>query len=604
MANSKITPVILENFNLGGLADSDWSGLKNSMSELVGLDLHSTPGLVKVRQTLTKTTAGTPVDEFCLAAIETSDGDAYWFSSESGKIWRESSDTYTLAHTTTPETGEAKCLGAEEYNGYLYWFTENRVHRIKISDLADWGTNAVEDWAELNLEQAALGGTGQTYTLLTSINEGATHRQTFTSVISPIESIAVNITAVGTGDWTLYIHDASNNLLGSKTITNGNLTTGFNIFEFASDLIPTVGAIYHIHVVSTVADGTVDSGVTVDLEEGSIKIYTTSDTEYHPTRVLNGILFIGDRHFVHQIEGQIFTAQALDIVPPLRIKALGEVGNDLLIGTIVNSSISKTKIYRWDTYSVSFFSSDPIDEVGINSFLEADNHVFVNAGLQGNIYVYNGEQLELFYKVPGDYSPTKYGTIHPNSNANLAGQVLFGFSNGSGNPTEQGVYTLGRNSRNYPNVIDLSYPISERSAGAFVLSGIEIGAILVKGSDLYVAWKRGSTKGLDKLDYSTKLSGAYMTSRVMRWSRDIITSINEIIVAYQNMPASCDIDIFTSANYTAFSGTADITVPDTDRKLILKQERLELNTLQVKLLFTTNSNDAPTLESLLVNIDK
>jgi len=604
MGNSKISTVVLENFNLGGLADSDWSGLKNSMSDLVGLDLHSTPGLVKVRQKLTKETTGTPADEFCLVAVNTSDGDSYWFSSESGKIWRESSSTYTLAHTTTPETGEAKCLGAEEYNGYLYWFTENRVHRIAISGLSDWPTNAQEDWAELNLEQTELGGTGQTYTLGTSIAETATHRQTFTSYISPIESVAVNIAGVGTGDWTLTIHDSSNNSLGSKTISNGSLATGWNFFEFSSVLYPVKGDEYHIHITSTVADGTVTSGTTTDLEDGNIKIYTTSGSEYHPTKVLNGILFIGDRHYVHQVEGQLFTAQALDLVPPLIIKSLGVVGNDLLIGTIVNNTVSKTKIYRWDTYSVSFFSSDPIDEVGINSFLESDNNIFVNAGLQGNIYIYNGEQLELFYKIPGDYTPTKYGTIHPNSNANLAGQVLFGFSNGSGNPTEQGVYTLGRNSRNYPNVIDLSYPISERSEGEFVLSGIEIGAILVKGSDLYVAWKNGSTKGIDKLDYSTKLDGAYMTSRVMRWSRDIITTVNEIILAYESMPASCDIDMFTDANYSGFSGTADTTVLDTDRKIISKQERLELNTLRVKILFTTNLNDAPTLESLLVNIDR
>ena len=46
----------------------------------------------------------------------------------------------------------------------------------------------------------------------------------------------------------------------------------------------------------------------------------------------------------------------------------------------------------------------------------------------------------------------------------------FGFSNGSGNPALQGVYSMGSYSKDYPKVLDLSWPISSGS-----LSSIEIG---------------------------------------------------------------------------------------------------------------------------------
>ena len=81
-----------------GLADSRWSGVKGSVAESVGIDAHSTPGLIKVHQKLTKT-SGTTIDELCKAAVPVSDGSKLWFSSESGKIWRENSGTYSLVYT-------------------------------------------------------------------------------------------------------------------------------------------------------------------------------------------------------------------------------------------------------------------------------------------------------------------------------------------------------------------------------------------------------------------------------------------------------------------------------------------------------------------------
>ena len=43
-----------KNFNLGGIADSDYMGAANSMADLWGFDIHSEVGVVKVNQALTK----------------------------------------------------------------------------------------------------------------------------------------------------------------------------------------------------------------------------------------------------------------------------------------------------------------------------------------------------------------------------------------------------------------------------------------------------------------------------------------------------------------------------------------------------------------------
>ncbi len=107
--------IALDNINLGGQSDSKYSGSKGSWYKLVGVDLHSTAGLVKVRQKLTKNSDST-VDALCKEKVDCSDGNKYWFSSTSGKIFKDASGTWSLAHTTTPNAGSASCLGAWEYN--------------------------------------------------------------------------------------------------------------------------------------------------------------------------------------------------------------------------------------------------------------------------------------------------------------------------------------------------------------------------------------------------------------------------------------------------------------------------------------------------------
>src|SRR3990167_576046 len=354
-----------------GLADSKWSGIEHSVTVCRGLDLHSTPGLVKVHQKLTKD-SGANVDAFCRVVVSASTGYSFWFSYTSGKIWaRSSSGTWTLAYTTVPAAGAAGCLGAAEYNGYIYWATQSRLHRVTIAGADDsWAAGAVSlDWAT----------------------------------------------------------------------------------------------------------------------------FTKTDADFHPMAIQDLTLFIGDGNQVAEVsDAGVFSANVLDINTPLRIKTMIPYDIDLLLGTYVADTVNRTEVIRWDCVSATWNTSDPIEEVGINCFIRDDNYVYANAGLAGNMYFYNGEKLVPFKKIPGTYSSTAYGSVHPGASANFKGVPVFGFSNGSGNPAPEGVYSFGSYSRDYPKVLDLSWVISQD-----LTSGVEICAILVLGFDLMVAWKEGSNFGVD-----------------------------------------------------------------------------------------------------------
>jgi len=472
---SNLIPI--EDFNLGGLAHSKWSGVKNSLYKLIGWDLHSTPGLLKVAQKMTKETSGSPPTEFCKARVNSSNGAQYWGSSTSGKIWeRPATGTWRLVHTVTPAAGEAKILEMKEYQGYIYVVTESRVHRILVSEAGDntWNADLTEDWATFDVTDSDLH--------------------------------------------PMFVHP--------KTL----------------------------------------------------------------------VLYIGDGNQLAQVDGNTFTANALDIKTPLRIKSLGKIGQDILLGTYVADTVTQTEIIRWNTYSVSFTTSDTIPEVGINAFLPADNFVIVQAGNQGNLYYYDGERLEEYLKIPGDYSPTAYGEIYPTAVGNLGGKILFGFSNGSGNPADQGIYQIARSTRDHPYILDMPYPTSVRSDDALVLTDTEIGGILVVGTDVYASFKNGANIGVDKLDYSKKLEVAHLETRVMIVNREQFSTFSKFVVAYADMPDDTAIEIQYEKNYAdEFTGTTEKT--DTSKNIVFAEEGVDATTLRLKILPTVNDNDAPTIES-------
>lgn len=308
MANSNDQQIItLSNFNHGGLSDSKFSGLKYSMYRIVGMDLHSIPGVLQVAQKMTNDAPGI-VDEFVKCQVTSSNGYTYHFSSTSGKIWQRDPDgNWILIYTTAPTDGEAGCLGAYEYQGIIYWATEMYLHRITAAgntDETSWESNVEANWAEFNI----------------------------------------------------------------------------------------------------------------------------TDPQFHPMIEQNGVLYIGDGCLLAQVDAGVYSPDALDIVTPLRIKCLGKIGTDVLLGTYVNDHVNKSQIIRWDTYSVSFNSTDEVEEVGINAFIPGDNVVYVQAGIQGNIYVYNGEQLILYKRIPGKYDTDNYARMHPNASANFNGKILMGLS--------------------------------------------------------------------------------------------------------------------------------------------------------------------------------
>lgn len=544
--------MLVFNGDFKGLADSAFSGPKGSFHESIGIDGRSTPGILKAHQALARlstltspsassspSTSVSPsssvslspsasqsrspsassspsasqsnspsaslspsastslspsasssssvsasagsaeVDTFIKVEVVASNGYSFWFSSTTGKIWAiDSSDTITLALTTVPTTGGAGCLGAIEYDGFIYWATESYLHRIAIANADAQWTSGVQNW-----------------------------------------------NAFGVTDAT-----------------------------------------FHPMVIQQSATG--------------------------PE------LFIGDGYRVAGVDKNgTFRSNLLDIATPHRISAMAPFELDVVIGTYVADTVNRASIIRWDTVSTAWNLEDHIEETGINAFMRDDNFLYANAGKVGNWYFFDGEKLQPFKRVPGDYSSTATGKVHPGSVANFEGVPVFGFSNITGNPAPQGVYSLGSYSRDYPKVMSLDWPISQG-----VTSGIEIGAIAVINSVMYVAWTDGTESGIDKLDVSTKYNGAYFaTKKLFTGRRHKLKSLKEVKALYDTLPASTSFTIYYKVNNGSYVSMANETKDDA----IINAYRTELTvpnvgSLQIKVVFNTSSNSSPSLEALYV----
>lgn len=475
--------ILIQNINQGGIADSDYVGGKNSVAEMVGLDIHSESGVIKVNGRAFKET-GTTIDAFVCAMVNISSLEIYAFGSTNGKIWLRDFSGWSLAATHTAGKG---ILNAKLYKGYIYYCTYDSIGRWQVGTA--WSTR--------------------------------------------------------TDNWAYF--------------TN-----------------------------------------------------TVSGNKGRPMRIVNDVLYIGDKNLVAQVDSGTFSANALDIDEGYDITALGSVNTDLLIGA---SNGLTSRAFRWNTWSVSYSYSDPIPETSINCFLDTDNNVLAQCGNKGRIYAYNGAQLEQYRRVKGVYTGTRQGYCYQNATHNFNGLPLFAMSNPSIQSNVRsclmGIYSLGRTSPAYPTVLNLEYPISNYATlASSILGGEEIGAICpVDGNGFLVSWLDnnnigggGITYGIDSMIGANVQASAYLKTRVIMVNRTAVDTYGIVAVPYRSLPTGASIKIYKKVNNATTFTEITATVNDTKRCMVYTKADIgDASKVQFMVELTTSGQPAE-VEMVEINI--
>lgn len=114
---------------------------------MVGVDVHSKPGAMTGSYAMTNADAGTAVvDALCLAKVTLPNGNTFFGSSTSGKIWKvTTAGVVSLVHTNT----NGAILGMGFFNGYLYYASASKLGRqaeALASSESSWSSHS-DNWA-------------------------------------------------------------------------------------------------------------------------------------------------------------------------------------------------------------------------------------------------------------------------------------------------------------------------------------------------------------------------------------------------------------------------------------------------------------------------
>jgi hypothetical protein len=398
----------------------------------------------------------------------------------------------------------------------VYITGQTKVARIKNASTApvldiNWFATGIS-----SLSTCYKAGGTNTYTLATTVNESTSTIRSFTTDIEPIKKIGVKVITKGTGDWTLTLHDDANNLLGTSTVTNANLTNNaVNYFTFTTPvraLVVPNARTYHFHITSTVADGTLATTTASSMVDCDMGLWAnalvTTNNGLHPIYSFAQLTVFGNEKYVavyQPLQDNPTTADykrhGLTFPPGYEVNGFAQLELYVAITAEKKASVNdfqEGKMFLWDGISTTYNRFYDIPEGSPESVFSHKNIIHFYAG--GSVYQSSGGQpvkIRTFRNTDSEYSGISDITLaNPHMMAVRRGILLMGYPTSTTNPNlEHAVYSWGAISRDYPTSYGTSYTLS---TGAILNNGsnnIRIGMVRNFGDTLYMSWRDDQNGG-------------------------------------------------------------------------------------------------------------
>ncbi len=366
----------------------------------------------------------------------------------------------------------------------------------------------------LDIDQTATG-TGNTYTVPVALSEASSAILSFTPARDPQKSIQVSINTVGTGNWTVTIHDSANNKIASLTVANASLHTGNYEFIFATPwrVLTNFTNTYHAHFTSTVADGSIDTGTSSNLSTAGFTTYFSflvTDTNFHPIGQMLNQMVIGNERYVGTYNGlpASYNPNTLILPAAYHVRCFAMWNEYLAIGVVRGNSMTdfdSGRVYFWDGSALTFnFYIDV--EGGVNAMLGYRGDLYIWVGYQGYMFKYTsgalnaekakrqpfiaeGDTMEIF---PGAVTMWKtllrYGSAGKSTSTTT---YRGGFTWGS-------FLTISFFNQMYHDSLSFDYVPSTGNYG----STVTIGMMTTVQDNLLMSWRDGIACGVDNINTS------------------------------------------------------------------------------------------------------
>lgn len=389
------------------------------------------------------------------------DTNKYIYTSD-GMIYSLDVTDVTLTALRTIADFDPAGQGLDVFDDYLYYATATTIGRYgKLSGTPTFNDDFLTDGTtNLDISQA---GSGQTYTVPVAISEAAADRFSFTPTKNPIEAIEVNINAKGTGNWTITIHDSLNNILDEHTYTNAVLSNGiFTFVRSTGQVFIKEGNTYHVHLTSTVADGSVVTGTTANLSTAYFKEYNgiLFDTQgWHPMTSHLNFLVIGNKNYLAVWDQATYNPNRLAFAPGFEVRTLTTYREYVVAGCWRGDSVSNVtegRNYYWDGTSSTFNFFEKVEAGMPNVLHNSKNRLFGIYGHKGSIYLGNDPYRKI-QDLP-QITDNKYVEVFPGAVTEWNGRTYFGVAGATDDTAlTRGIYEYGSANDTLPEVLNIPY---------------------------------------------------------------------------------------------------------------------------------------------------
>lgn len=525
-----IVPWVMQDFEDGWSTDLK-SGGKNSQAFTQSIDFRKSPSQISVLPQPTREDNNI-VTDLIQNEVMVSDGSIYALGSAGNFYKRTTSGAWSL------EGGLPAGYFGMDYRQDLD--SIYLCHAKTVSLFNPVSTNPILSPNYYNISQSTYNNTTNagfnvstsqqgstlTTTIMTTFAEDTqTQERFFQTDIEPLNKISIYIPAKGSGDWTLTLHDGLNNKLGSVTITNANLVNNqFNDFIFSSPIrvsVAPAARTYHIHITSTVADGTVSSTATNDLSTCDLQIWADrliqTTNGMHPMANFLQYECIGNERYLSVWEplgdpspdNSEWQRHKLIFPPYYQVCGLAVLNEYIAIACeripTGNSTAQDGIIFWWDGLASTYNYFTKIPEGSPYGIQESKNIVYYYAG--GDWYAIAGAnsvpvKIWSFPNSQTEYSDTVDKTIiYPYTSTIRRGILLQAYPSTTTNKSIQyGVYSYGQVNKNYPQSFGYNYLLSTGSQLNTGSNNLTIGMVKNFGDVLHTSWQDGNKFGIDVTD--------------------------------------------------------------------------------------------------------
>lgn len=534
----------------GGKSTDTKIGIENSFADSVAMDFRKNPSQMSVLPGATRYGSGV-LDDLVLDMTQVQDGTRYAIGS-TGSFYKVNTSNVFSKEGSIQENSGGGILYRQDTD-FVYATGQTSVARygmVKNVALVNKGLQAryfaesfstsptVAQTLSTDVTGAYIGsGTmrssaNKTYTTPIVLSEAADQSCIFLPDIEPFYSFKLWVVSKGTGDVTLTLHDSGNNTLGSKTVTNANLTNNsYNEFKFSAPIRGTVqpnAGTYHIHVTSTVADATIATVVANDLSGANFQLYAsrmiTTVNGLHPMAQFQQYVVIGNERYLSVWEplsdspdNSEWQRHRLTFPPGYEVCSLAVNDEYLLIGCEKRTADGTRNfqdgiIFFWDGAAQTYNFFIEVKMGAPYSMYTYQNITYMLIG--GALYAWTGgKQLVKIRTMPGtdsEYTSTVDDTyVYPNMITARRDIMLMGYPSKTTLTTVPfGVYSWGAIDKNYPQSFGYSYQLSSETQYYTAQNALKIGMVKNFVDTLYFS---SVEDGLNVIDIIDNSSGAAST---------------------------------------------------------------------------------------------